>query len=67
MMRHASDRPCLLAGFAAPPGHGHDYRLDYPSTWAAVVPPDGWTDDDTAALEVFAQAERDAAAASNDG
>jgi uncharacterized membrane protein len=53
----------LMAGFSAPPGHGHDYRLDYPSAWADVVAPDGWTDDDTAALEAFTVAERAAAAA----
>jgi uncharacterized membrane protein len=50
----------LMAGFSAPPGHGHDYRLDYPSTWAAVAAPEEWDDDDTAALEAFTQAERDA-------
>jgi uncharacterized membrane protein len=48
----------LMAGFSAPPGHGHDYRLDYPSAWADVVAPDGWSDDDTAALEAFTAAER---------
>jgi uncharacterized membrane protein len=51
----------LMAGFSAPPGYGHDYRLDYPAAWADVVAPDGWTDDDTTALEDFTQAERDAA------
>ena len=41
----------LMAGFAAPPGFGHDYRLDYVDGWAAVVPPEGWTEADTARLE----------------
>lgn len=48
----------LMAGFGAPPGHGHDYRLDYPAAWADVVPPEGWTAEDTASLEAFTQAER---------
>jgi uncharacterized membrane protein len=43
----------LTAGFAAPPGHGHDYRLDYADAWATVVAPEGWTDDDTERLESF--------------
>lgn len=47
-----------MAGFGAPPGHGHDYRLDYPAAWADLVPPEGWTAEDTAALEAFTQAER---------
>lgn len=50
----------LMAGFSAPPGFGHDYRLDYPSAWAAVVAPDGWTDRDTTALEDFTEAARNA-------
>jgi uncharacterized membrane protein len=37
----------LIAGFSAPPGHGHDYSVDYVSAFAAVVPPDGWTQSDT--------------------
>ncbi len=48
----------LMAGFSAPPGHGHDYRLDYPSAWAAVAAPAGWTDADTAALEDVTAAAR---------
>jgi uncharacterized membrane protein len=52
----------LMAGFSAPPGHGHDYRLDYPAAWADVAAPDGWSDDDTAALEAFTAAERAALA-----
>ncbi|MCB1040522.1 MAG: alpha/beta-hydrolase family protein [Acidimicrobiales bacterium] len=43
----------LTAGFAAPPGHGHDFRLDYARSWGRVVPPDGWTDRDTRRLEDF--------------
>jgi uncharacterized membrane protein len=52
----------LMAGFSAPPGHGHDYRLDYATSWAAVAAPEGWTDDDTTALEEFTAAERAAQA-----
>ena len=51
-----------MAGFGAPPGHGHDYRLDYPAAWAAVAAPDGWTVADTDALIEFTAAERAAAA-----
>ncbi len=50
----------LMAGFSAPPGHGHDYAPDYPVAWSGVVPPAGWTDEDTEALEAFTQALRDA-------
>ena len=46
----------LMAGFSAPPGFGHDYRLDYVDAWSRVAPPDGWTDDDTARLEQFLHA-----------
>jgi uncharacterized membrane protein len=41
----------LIAGFSAPAGHGHDYSVDYVAAFAAVVPPDGWTQDDTERLE----------------
>jgi uncharacterized membrane protein len=34
-----------------PPGFGHDYATDYVSGWAAVLPPDGWTDADTQRLD----------------
>lgn len=33
----------LMAGFSAPPGFGHDYRLDYVNAWSRVVPPDDWS------------------------
>lgn len=41
----------LMAGFGAPPGFGHDYRLDYVRAWAQVLQPPGWSDADTEALE----------------
>jgi uncharacterized membrane protein len=41
----------LMAGFGAPPGHGHDYRLDYVDAWAHLAPPEGWTEADTARVE----------------
>lgn len=34
-----------------PPGFGHDYATDYVDGWAAVLPPDGWTDADTQRLD----------------
>ena len=46
----------LMSGFGAPPGFGHDYRLDYVAGWASVAPADGWTAADTSALETFLRA-----------
>lgn len=43
----------LMAGFSAPPGFGHDFRLDYVDGWSQVAPPDGWTQADTDRLEQF--------------
>lgn len=43
----------LMAGFGAPPGHGHDYRLAFPGAWSQVVPPPGWAADDIEALSAF--------------
>ena len=43
----------LSAGFSAKPGFGHDYSNAFVSGWAAVLPPDGWTADDTARLEAY--------------
>jgi uncharacterized membrane protein len=40
----------LMNGFSAAPGHGHDYRNAFVDAWAALVPPPGWTADDTARL-----------------
>lgn len=33
-----------------PSGFGHNYQLAYADAWAAVAPPDGWTDADTSRL-----------------
>ena len=33
-----------------PPGHGHGYGALVADAWAAVVPPEGWTDADTRRL-----------------
>ena len=48
----------LMAGFAAPPGYGHDYRLAWPGAWAQVVPPQGWAASDTEALNTFLAEQR---------
>lgn len=40
----------LMAGFSAPPGHGHDYVPNIADGWVATVAPDGWTDADTLRL-----------------
>lgn len=36
-----------------PPGHGHTYVEEYAVGWAAVAAPEGWTEEDTAALSSF--------------
>jgi uncharacterized membrane protein len=43
----------LMAGFGAPPGYGHDYRLDFVAGWATVAPPEGWDASRTEALQDF--------------
>lgn len=40
----------LMNGFSASPGFGHDYRNNLAGAWAALYPPDGWTDADTQRL-----------------
>lgn len=40
----------LMNGFSASPGFGHDYRNNLAAAWAAILPPDGWTDADTQRL-----------------
>jgi uncharacterized membrane protein len=40
----------LMNGFSASPGFGHDYRNNLAAAWAAIYPPDGWTDSDTQRL-----------------
>ena len=50
--------------FAAslPSGFGHDYRVDYVDAFARIAPPDAWTDDDTARLEAYLEANAQTAA-----
>ena len=43
----------LSAGFGAAPGFGHDYTTAYVAGWAAVSPPEGWTDAETTRLQDF--------------
>ena len=43
----------LVFQLSPPAGFGHVYWTDYVTGWAQVVPPDGWTDADTARLEQF--------------
>jgi uncharacterized membrane protein len=43
----------LSAGFGAAPGYGHDYSTAFVAGWAAVSPPDGWSDDETLRLQDF--------------
>jgi len=43
----------LMAGFGAPPGYGHDYRLDFVAGWATVAPPEGWDASRTESLQDF--------------
>jgi uncharacterized membrane protein len=50
--------------FAAslPSGFGHDYRVDYVDAFARIAPPEAWTDDDTARLEAYLDADAKTAA-----
>ena len=52
-------RPLADLSFAAslPSGFGHDYRVDYVDAFARIAPPDAWTDDDTARLEAYLDAD----------
>lgn len=43
----------LAVSFGAPPPHGHRYGTGAVDGWAAVVPPPGWTDQDTARLRAY--------------
>jgi uncharacterized membrane protein len=43
----------LMNDFSAAPGYGHDYRNRLANAWAALVPPDGWTESDTTRLNEF--------------
>ncbi|WP_166509634.1 alpha/beta-hydrolase family protein [Blastococcus sp. TF02-8] len=38
---------------SVPDGHGHNYDDLLLDAWAAVAPPDGWTDDDTARIDAM--------------
>lgn len=41
----------LMAGFSAPPGHGHNYDPDQANGWASISAPPGWTSADTVRLD----------------
>jgi uncharacterized membrane protein len=41
----------LMAGFSAPPGHGHNYNPDQADGWASISAPPGWTAADTIRLD----------------
>jgi uncharacterized membrane protein len=43
----------LIFQLDTPPGFGHVYATEYVEGWGSVIPPDGWTDADTARLEEF--------------
>ncbi len=43
----------LQAGFAADSREGHEDSEAFVAGWAAVAPPDGWTDGDTRRLETY--------------
>jgi len=40
----------LFVAGSAPAGHGHNYHTEYADGWAAIAPPDAWTDADTDVL-----------------
>jgi uncharacterized membrane protein len=41
----------LMAGFSAPPGHGHNYNPNQADGWASISAPPGWTAADTVRLD----------------
>ena len=43
----------LMAGFSAPPGHGHDYVPNLADGWVATASPVDWTDADTLRLRAL--------------
>jgi uncharacterized membrane protein len=43
----------LINGFSASVGHGHNYNDTFAEGWAVVAPLDGWTADDTDALQTY--------------
>jgi uncharacterized membrane protein len=43
----------LAVGNSVPDGHGHKFGLISVDAWADVLPPEGWTADDTASLRSF--------------
>ncbi len=45
-----------------PSGFGHDYRVDYVDAFARVAPPEAWTDEDSARLEAYLDADAKIAA-----
>jgi uncharacterized membrane protein len=47
----------LITSAQAPAGHGHSYRESVADGWAALVPPAGWTDADTARLRAVLPAD----------
>lgn len=40
----------LFVAGETPPGHGHNYHVEYADAWAAVATPPGWTDAGTQVL-----------------
>jgi uncharacterized membrane protein len=43
----------LINGFSASVGHGHNYNDTFVEGWSVVAPLDGWTADDTDALQTY--------------
>jgi uncharacterized membrane protein len=43
----------LMAGFSATPGFGHDYRTDFVHSWAAIAPPEAWSEADSDRLRTY--------------
>jgi len=43
----------LINGFSASVGHGHNYNDTFVEGWSVVAPVDGWTADDTDALQAY--------------
>ncbi len=43
----------LALGFSTEPGHGHNYTGEHVDGWAAVLQPDGWTDEQSDELRTL--------------
>jgi uncharacterized membrane protein len=43
----------LALGFSTEPGHGHNYTGEHVDGWAAILEPEGWTEEKADALRAL--------------